>query len=109
MIPWVAWMETFVGDDDMGVVSAKIERSESTFRRWRSLEKPPSSMIIDLSVAYGADVLVGLIVSGWISMAYVESGVEGRLMHVPTVFMTNELARRSTEETITSPVNPDWE
>lgn len=109
MIPWVEWMQTFVGDDSWADICAKIGCSESTFRRWRALEQPPCSVIIDLSVAYGADVLVGLVTSGYITRAYVEAGVEDRLTHVPTIYMTNELARRAARERIVPAVRPEWE
>ena len=109
MIPWVEWLNSVTKNADVGDICTTIGASKTALRRWMTLQQPPAEVIISASVAYKTDVLVGLIVSGYITMEYIQSGVEERLKFVPTHFMTNELARRSAEETITSPVNPEWE
>jgi len=69
--------------------------------------RPPAEFVCVLSVAYGVDVLTGLIVTGYITRAYVESGVGERLMHVPAQFLLAELARRSEGEMVPPGVPPE--
>lgn len=109
MIPWVEWLKSVTNGQSVAEICLTIGTSRATLNRWLTLERPPCAAIIDLSVAYDADVLVGLVVSGYITRAYVEGGVEQRLQHVPAIYLTNELARRAAAEKIVPAVNPDWE
>ena len=109
MIPWVEWLNSVTGGDSIAEICTKIGTSRATFHRWSTQLQPPCSAIIDICVTYDADVLVGLVVSGYITRSYVEGGVEDRLQHVPAIYLTNELARRAAAEKIVPAVNPEWE
>lgn len=104
MHPWADYLKQITTNAPTSRIAARVYVDKSTISRWIALEKPPAEAVIAICVAYNADVLVGLIVSGHITREYVESGVETRLMYVPTRFMTNELERRTREEYIASAV-----
>jgi hypothetical protein len=109
MIPWVQWLDSITEGQSVPEISTKIGSNPTTFNRWKRMDKPPCEAIIVLAVAYGGDVIVGLVVSGHLPRKYVERSVEERLMRVPTVFLTNELARRAEHGDLAPALPPEWE
>lgn len=107
MFPWVEWLRLSIGDVSVRDVASQIGYSKSAVSRYLRTEKPPAEVVIAVSVSYGLDVLVGLVVAGYISREYVESGVEERLQHVPARFLLAELARRSEGEQVPPGVPPE--
>lgn len=107
MVSWVVWLQGSAGVVSAGDISSQTGYSRSVIFRYLKMDRPPAEFVCALSVAYGVDVLTGLIVTGYITRAYVESGVEERLMHVPAQYLLAELARRSEGEHVPPGVPPE--
>lgn len=108
MIPWITWLDSITRGLSVPEISTIIGSNPTTFNRWKRMEQPPCEVIVKLAVAFGGDVIVGLVLAGHLPREYVEGGIEERLRKVPTRMLTDEIARRSMEGELSPEEPPGW-
>jgi hypothetical protein len=96
---WKEWVKEATGADSARQIASKISVSPSSVSTWFRTGKPPASAVVSIARAYGADIVVGLVCAGIMSMEDVESGAEGRMQFVPTRLLLAELSQRGARNT----------
>lgn len=92
---WTDWVARVTGGETSRQVGERIGRSHTTALRWMHDGAGPEA-VIALAVAYEADVIEALVVSGWLAAKDVPHlNLGSALRELPPTNLTAELHRRA--------------
>lgn len=95
MSEWTEWVARVTGGETSRQVGERIGRSHTTALRWMRDGASPEA-VIGLALAYEADVVEALVVSGWLAAKDVRRLNLGlALRQLPPTNLTGELHRRA--------------
>ncbi|MFF8187755.1 hypothetical protein ACF044_10905 [Microbacterium sp. NPDC016588] len=111
MITWKQWVKNAAGSESIRQIASKISVSPSSVSKWFRTGRPPADAVVAVARAYRADIVVGLVCAGIMTVDDVQRDVENRLKFVPTYLLLNELHARGNRGTddLAHGLAPEWE
>lgn len=90
---WQEWVKTVTGGRSLHAIGAKLGHSHTTIGRW--MEKPSYRAVMEIAVAFRADVVSGLAAGGFLSADDVARiNLDDTLRRFPSNRLSGELHRR---------------
>ena len=94
---WTEWVARVTRGETSRQVGERIGHSHTTALRWMHDGASPEA-VIGLALAYDADVVEALVVSGWLEAKDVRRlNLDSALRQLPPTHLTGELHRRARE------------
>lgn len=111
MITWKQWVEQASDGDSARRIASNIGASPSSVAKWFRTNRPPAFAVVNVARAYGADIVVGFVCAGIMSVDDVQRDVKNRLKFVPTHLLLDELHSRGQRRTdeLSHALAPEWE